>query len=84
MNLDTVSENIRTMEEAVKDAAVPDKQTEESVEDELLTEVASGAYYKNIWIMDEEVASASVTDQQNKQSVETEVLPKKNINAPED
>ena len=36
MNIETASENVRTMDEAVKAAAVPDKQNEESVESELL------------------------------------------------
>ena len=38
MNIETASANIGTMDEAVKAAAVPDKQTEESVEAEVLTE----------------------------------------------
>ena len=42
MNLETASANIRTMVEAVKAAAVPDKQTEISVESEVLYEGASG------------------------------------------
>ena len=43
MNLETAPANVRTMDEAVKSVAVPDKQTEESIEAEVLPEGASGA-----------------------------------------
>ena len=43
MNLETASANVRTMGEAMKAAAVPDKQTEGSVKAEVLSEVSSGS-----------------------------------------
>ena len=43
MNLETASENFRTMGESMKDSAVPGKQTEVSVEAEVIYERASVA-----------------------------------------
>ena len=43
MNLETASENVRTMGESMKAATVPGKQTEGSVQSEVLSEGSSGA-----------------------------------------
>ena len=43
MNLETASENVRTMGEAVKAFFVPSKQTEVYIEAEVLSEGSSGA-----------------------------------------
>ena len=43
MNIETASENVRTMGEAMKAAAVPVKHTEGCVEAEVLSEGSSGA-----------------------------------------
>ena len=40
------------MGEAVKDTAIPDKQTEESIENEIIREGASGAASENFGTMD--------------------------------
>ena len=52
MNIETASANVITMDEAVKDAAVPNKQTEESVKAKLLPEVSSGEASANVGTMD--------------------------------
>ena len=52
MNLETAPANVRTMDEAVKSAAVPDKQTKESFEAEVHPEGDSGADYENVETMD--------------------------------
>ena len=36
MNFETASENVRTMDEAAKDPAAPDKKNEESIEADVL------------------------------------------------
>ena len=64
MNIETYSANVRTMYEAVKYAAVTDKQTEGYVEAEVLPEIASGTAPENVGTMDEEVADYAVTYQQ--------------------
>ena len=66
MNIETASAHVRTIDEAVKYAAVPDKYTEEHAEAEVLPERASGAYDVNIGTIDEYVSSTVVPDKQNK------------------
>ena len=42
MNIESSYANVRTFDEAIQDAGVPDKQTEEYVEAEVLPEGSSG------------------------------------------
>ena len=54
------------MGEAVKAAVVPDKQTEEYVEAQVLTEGASGVDSENIGTKDKDSSAATVPFQHNK------------------
>ena len=76
MHIEKYSENVITMDEAVKAAALPDKQTAWSVEYEVLPEGASSAAYANFRTTEKDVASAAGTDQNIKEPVEYEALTK--------
>ena len=61
----------------MKATAVPDKQTVESVDSKLITQVSIGAASANVGTVDEEVAAAAVPDQYSEEYVKYEVLPEK-------